>query len=458
MQRLCGCKQQQEAMEFFGSSSDDEDSNSAVDDLLAACMRLVPPLAGVRPALQLSAGCASHAVAAAAAGFEIVEAACAPNWIFAACDLLMVADQREANYLCVAPGEATLSCIARGVVVAALKELDLPGWEVVWTNNQTAVYRRLYAVDRVGCPPRPPADAAEAARCAKLVITTRRAAGPLPLEAYVDRAARVLAAEGLVILPGLLDAADADALCTDALDDFESCRQALLKRGGGDLAAAGCDSQNYRELALREDLRCDLRGTPKLGGKDGASRRDLLKGNAAVREICRRAATAPASQNREGNYGLWNFDLGGPRAPKKLLDAGAIGSVVALPGCTEQALHADAPHVFDGVHLPGHYFNCFLAGGDATREPQAGQTAFVPRSHFCDVCADLVKGDRDAHVARNLVRPRLSAGDAVVFDARILHFGLPNRSRVRRALVYCNHTEYWFRDPKNWDDQVPVFG
>lgn len=434
-------------MEFFGSSSDDDNSNPVLDELLAACLRLVPPLAGMRPALRLGAGCASHAAAAAAVGFGIVESAC---------DVLLVDDAGKV----ILPTAVILRSIARGGVLATWnsRQVDLPGWETVWTNDHTSVYRRETPVDRVGCPPRPPADAAEAARCAKLVVMTRLAAGPLPLEAYVDRAARVLAAEGLVVLPGLLDADYADVLCTNALDDFESCRQALLKRGGGDLAAAGCDSQNYRELALREDLRCDLRGTPKLSCSNGASWRDRLKCNEAVREICRRAATAPASQNREGNYGLWNFDLGGPKAPKKPLDSSEIGSVVALPGCAEQALHADAPHVFDGVHLPGHYYNCFLAGGDATREEKAGQTAFVPRSHFCDVCADLVKGDRDAHVATNLVRPRLSAGDAVVFDARILHFGLPNRSRVRRALVYCNHTEYWFRDPKNWDDQISVFG
>ena len=38
-------------MEFFGSDSDEEGvDNHAIDQLLAACMRLVPPLAGRRPA------------------------------------------------------------------------------------------------------------------------------------------------------------------------------------------------------------------------------------------------------------------------------------------------------------------------------------------------------------------------------------------------------------------------
>ena len=72
-------------------------------------------------------------------------------------------------------------------------------------------------------------------------------------------------------------------------------------------------------------------------------------------------------------------------------------------------------------------------------------------------CATLVK-DPPRNVAAGIVRPRLASGDALIFDARILHFGLPNRSTKRRAIVYCNHTEYWFRDPKNWDDRVSVFG
>ena len=74
----------------------------------------------------------------------------------------------------------------------------------------------------------------------------------------------------------------------------------------------------------------------------------------------------------------------------------------------------------------------------------------------CEACAAVVK-DAPRNVAAGIVRPRLSSGDALIFDARILHFGLPNRSTKRRAIVYCNHTEYWFRDPKNWDDRVSVF-
>ena len=432
-------------MEFFGSDSDEEGvDNHAIDQLLAACMRLVPPLAGLRPALRLGDNSQCFADRAAAAGFDVVSGDC---------DVLLV-DEIHAACLGAEP-EIVAIHHSRGLAVRGMEKVLPEAYMLEWAGEGAAVYGRLPAVDRVGCPPRPPADMNEACRCARLVVETRRAAGRLPAEAYVDRAARVLRKEGVVILPGLLDAADADALCQDALDDFERCRQELVKKGKGDLAAAQ-QQHNYRELAMREDLRCDLRGTPSLTSEEGVERRNRLRQNEAIREICRRAATAPPSQHREGNYGLWNFDLGGPGAPKKALDAGAIGSVIALPGCAEQALHADAPHIYDGIHLPGHYYNCFLYGGEASNEPAAGQTGFVPGSHFCEACATLVK-DAPRNVAAGIVRPRLSSGDALIFDARILHFGLPNRSSTRRAIVYCNHTEYWFRDPKNWDDRVSVF-
>ena len=65
-------------MEFFGSDSDEEDTldNHAIDQLLAACMRLVPPLAGLRPALRLGDNSRCFADRAAAAGFDVVTGAC----------------------------------------------------------------------------------------------------------------------------------------------------------------------------------------------------------------------------------------------------------------------------------------------------------------------------------------------------------------------------------------------
>ena len=59
---------------------------------------------------------------------------------------------------------------------------------------------------------------------------------------------------------------------------------------------------------------------------------------------------------------------------------------------------------------------------------------------------------------RHLVRPSLQLGDVVLFDCRILHFGLANNSQdIERPLLYTNMTHAWFLDPKNWNDQQSIF-
>ena len=51
-----------------------------------------------------------------------------------------------------------------------------------------------------------------------------------------------------------------------------------------------------------------------------------------------------------------------------------------------------------------------------------------------------------------MVRPHVDAGDLVLFDCRILHFGLANRSEATwRPLLYANVTLPWFEDKKNWE-------
>lgn len=98
---------------------------------------------------------------------------------------------------------------------------------------------------------------------------------------------------------------------------------------------------------------------------------------------------------------------------------------------------------------------------------------------------------------RRLVRPHLHTGDALLFDCRILHFGLSNDTRLtpnlnlvdnnnnnndsknnnsdnisanssnintennseslRRPIVYVNYHHKWFNDPKNWNDNERLF-
>jgi hypothetical protein len=74
---------------------------------------------------------------------------------------------------------------------------------------------------------------------------------------------------------------------------------------------------------------------------------------------------------------------------------------------------------------------------------------------------------------RRLVRPHLRTGDALLFDCRVLHFGLANETlsssssssqgsnqsvaMIKRPIVYVNYHHKWFNDPKNWNDNEKLF-
>jgi hypothetical protein len=107
----------------------------------------------------------------------------------------------------------------------------------------------------------------------------------------------------------------------------------------------------------------------------------------------------------------------------------------------------------------------------------------------------MVREGGEALIEANLLRPHLYCGDALIFDCRILHFGLSNNAgrivdvagNVKsmsnpellnsqgpdppiyvidasnisheewRPMLYINHHQYWFHDPKNWNDAEKLF-
>lgn len=324
--------------------------------------------------------------------------------------------------------------------------------DIAWTQihppvaGWTILRRRLVAADVRGCAPWGAANEAEHDRVEACCIRPSDDVG----------AARTLREKGVVILPALVrDAAALERVAREAEANFERCRSSLESLHGVDLRQPHLsmhEPHSYRELAMREDCRCDVRlALPSCDALDEALRQ--------AERIARLASVEPThSPLAAGNYGRYNFDDKGPHAPSLPLVVGPLATIVSLPGAAEQALHADAPHLFDHVQLPGHYFNIFFS---PKRVPaDAGQTAFVLGSHQLRRCAYLTSqadDDRCNRIKPELIRPRLRPGDAVLFDARILHFGLPNRSQVVRPLVYCNIHAAWFRDAKNWDDHSSVF-
>jgi ectoine hydroxylase-related dioxygenase (phytanoyl-CoA dioxygenase family) len=152
----------------------------------------------------------------------------------------------------------------------------------------------------------------------------------------------------------------------------------------------------------------------------------------------------------------------GPDGSFQPLRIGPMGGILSLPGAADQAIHADTPHLFEHIDcLPAHYINAFCLGREVTMSrdgsTELGGTAFVHGSHRLSYTAAV--GDLSAHlVLDQLVRPSLNLGDVVLFDCRVLHFGLANTSpTLDRPMLYVNYTSEWFHDPKNWNERMPIF-
>ena len=160
---------------------------------------------------------------------------------------------------------------------------------------------------------------------------------------------------------------------------------------------------------------------------------------------------------------------------------------MSLPGCADQTIHSDTPHLYTHDTLPGHYFNLFLPALSAefdNERLEVGQTAFVLGSHKLKTTYDVMVSSRgNEELNQRLVRPHLEVGDGLVFDCRILHLGLANQhpssntfcvdpaaklhipetnaNRIDtngwRPLLYINYHQPWFVDPKNWNDNERLF-
>ena len=267
--------------------------------------------------------------------------------------------------------------------------------------------------------------------------------------------------------------------------------------------------ENFHELSMREALRCDLRNGRHMTALASASASASApasatspssaarspRDHAGLRAVLHEAMNPPAlwdpaATDARGNWGLWNFEGQGPAGGAPAGVAGQVGCVMSLPGCADQTIHADTPHLYVHTHLPPHYVNLFLpaaAEGIPRAACEVGQTAFVLGSHrLAASAAVMVDEGGQRRLEEALVRPHLVAGDCLLFDCRALHFGLANQHPNRpapppplplpaagpaeayvdpawaqrdgwRPLLYVNFTQRFFVDPKNWDDRERLF-
>ena len=267
---------------------------------------------------------------------------------------------------------------------------------------------------------------------------------------------------GICVIPRLFSAQSVMEISSLAKADMKQALERLLKLEKIDLLDPNVSLKkavdNYHEIATRNVLRCDLRKGPRMTqwkkSEDRSSPPAFTSNLPAVVDMITNLFSPIENPKLEkGNWGKWNFGQHGPGSKSKPC-IGKMGSVISFPGSRSQAIHADTPHLFaTSSHLPPHYVNMFCPGvhDEGETDFSVGQTAFFVKSHRLSESSKMLSDEE--YLARALVRPHLKPGDAVFFDTRILHFGLPNTGNIWRPILYINYTQPWFareRTDKNW--------
>mmetsp|Transcript_9665 Transcript_9665/g.23789 ORF Transcript_9665/g.23789 Transcript_9665/m.23789 type:complete len:439 (-) Transcript_9665:114-1430(-) len=115
------------------------------------------------------------------------------------------------------------------------------------------------------------------------------------------------------------------------------------------------------------------------------------------------------------------------------------GVMISLPGSATQPYHMDGPHLSDKKHLPAHILNVFVPLVDLT--PEVGPTEFVPTSHLLNNYWDPGVKPMTVNAAQ---------GQCILFDYRIKHRGLGNKSNEKRPVIYITYAKSGFKDVKNF--------
>lgn len=120
----------------------------------------------------------------------------------------------------------------------------------------------------------------------------------------------------------------------------------------------------------------------------------------------------------------------------------SFGIISALPGAVEQHWHRDG-----GILFPGHPLEFMLPASALTvaiplveMNAETGSTGFALGSHRTL-----------NHAEQPDFAPIVPIGSAVIWDYRIFHKGLVNRSNGPRPLIYATCCRPWWSDSVNFD-------
>ena len=142
------------------------------------------------------------------------------------------------------------------------------------------------------------------------------------------------------------------------------------------------------------------------------------------------------------------------------------GLLMTLGGAAQQPWHTDGEHLFgpEVPTLPPHVLNVFVPLVDIT--PEIGGTELCPGSHHLTRGVPEIYEQSSEHLKTigwrgNPLALEIPAGSVLLFDYRLLHRALANRTDRLRPILYLTFAKPWFRDVHNFPERrlfAPVHG
>lgn len=154
----------------------------------------------------------------------------------------------------------------------------------------------------------------------------------------------------------------------------------------------------------------------------------------------------------DGLMPLLEFLLG------KTLIVNSLGSVFSLPGSPDQHVHRDMANIYltdtnkntdDSWLANTPPYAITVATPLVPITELTGNTRFWPGTHLTSTKHD------DPNLGTG-VDFTCDLGDCILFDYRIIHAGIANKSDQIRPLLYNVYSRDWFRDSVNYDKHDPL--
>lgn len=290
--------------------------------------------------------------------------------------------------------------------------------------------------------------------------------------------------DGFVCLSGVFDTPLIQELCASANFNFESCFQKLHKNGhiacplylktecsGNKVLENSLDLSRqivpeYRnQIASVKNSSCETVAPQKSskeyslkpGVKNGF--RDIVMRSPGRFEMPYLCESFPFNQPQVlQNERLLNVvrDLLGSnelniknREHESDIYLSNISLVISTSGAAEQKWHVDGGHIDLQKHQSCHCLNVFIPLLDMT--DKLGPTEFRPGSHYYSRnLIPMMLAAKAKKKIRNTVAPLLKAGDAIIFDYRVLHRGRANLDDQMRPILVLTYAKKWFKDILNF--------